>query len=94
MRVRIKNRNRPVICKTLFFRFKELLQVNLLKIPEISLDISLEELLARYYRFSNANNNDTILLKALEVRSTQYASYHMLHMLGKQASYEDVYIIL
>ena len=59
--------------KTIAFRFKKLLQVNLSKI--LSIDITLENLLAGYYRYSNANNNDATLLKALEVSSIPWATY-------------------
>ena len=56
--------------KTFAFRFKQLLQVNLSKI--LSIDITFENLLAGYYRYSNANNNDATLLKALEVSKLYY----------------------
>ena len=58
----------PSTIKTFAFRFKQLLQVNLSKI--LSIDITFENLLAGYYRYSNANNNDATLLKALEVSNT------------------------
>ena len=47
----------------------------------LQIDIVLADLLAGYYRYSNANNNDKTLLQVLEVTSTifnmSYAPYHM-----------------